>query len=120
MTKVASGFDLIIDAVPVKHDINPYLPLLDIDATPCLSDSLDRSWKRPRFPWCSGGAVSRARPSEASPRHTRCRTSAPRQNVLPDVDMIRMDQINEAFERLKRSDVRYRFVIDMASLSAIR
>jgi uncharacterized zinc-type alcohol dehydrogenase-like protein len=38
-------------------------------------------------------------------------------NVLPDVEMIRIDQINEAFERLERSDVHYRFVIDMASLT---
>lgn len=43
-----------------------------------------------------------------------------KKNVLPDVEMIRMDQINEAFERLERSDVRYRFVIDMASLLATR
>ena len=41
-----------------------------------------------------------------------------KKGVLPEVEMIRMDQINEAFERLERSDVRYRFVIDMASLHA--
>ena len=41
-----------------------------------------------------------------------------KKNILPDCEMIRMDQINEAFERLERADVRYRFVIDMASLSA--
>lgn len=39
-------------------------------------------------------------------------------NILPDCEMIRMDQINEAFERMERADVRYRFVIDMASLPA--
>ncbi|MNN87888.1 Aldehyde reductase YahK [compost metagenome] len=38
-------------------------------------------------------------------------------NILPDCEMIRMDQINEAYERMERSDVRYRFVIDMASMS---
>jgi len=37
-------------------------------------------------------------------------------NILPDVEMIRMDQINAAFDRMEKSDVRYRFVIDMASL----
>ena len=36
--------------------------------------------------------------------------------VLPEVEMIRMDQINDAFERMEKSDVRYRFVIDMSSL----
>ena len=39
-----------------------------------------------------------------------------KKNILPECEMIRMDQINEAFERMQRSDVRYRFVIDMASL----
>ncbi len=39
-----------------------------------------------------------------------------RKNILPDVEMIRMDEINRAFERLERADVRYRFVIDMASI----
>ena len=41
-----------------------------------------------------------------------------RKNVLPDCEMIRMDEINEAFERMERADVRYRFVIDMQSLAA--
>ena len=39
-----------------------------------------------------------------------------RKNILPDCEIIRMDQIDEAFERIERSDVRYRFVIYMASL----
>jgi uncharacterized zinc-type alcohol dehydrogenase-like protein len=39
-------------------------------------------------------------------------------NILPDCEMIRMEQINEAYERMERSDVRYRFVIDMTSLPA--
>ncbi len=37
-------------------------------------------------------------------------------NILPDCEMIRMDEINDAFDRMERADVRYRFVIDMASL----
>lgn len=41
-----------------------------------------------------------------------------RKNILPDCELIRMDQINEAFERMERSDVRYRFVVDMSSLKA--
>jgi alcohol dehydrogenase (NADP+) len=40
-----------------------------------------------------------------------------RKNVVSEVEMIRIDQINEAYERLERSDVRYRFVIDMSSLT---
>ena len=39
--------------------------------------------------------------------------------MLPEVEMIRMDEINEAYGRMERSDVRYRFVVDMASLGAV-
>ena len=66
---------------------------------------------------CSSDAVAwRARRSAASPRRRKCSTSARDENVLPDCEMIRMDEINKAFERMERSDVRYRFVIDMSSL----
>lgn len=41
-----------------------------------------------------------------------------KKQILPDCEMIRMDQINEAFDRIAHADVRYRFVIDMASLPA--
>jgi len=41
-----------------------------------------------------------------------------RKNILPECETIRMDQINDAFKRMERADVRYRFVIDMASLKA--
>ena len=44
--------------------------------------------------------------------------SPPSKNVLPECEMIRMDQINEAYDRMEQSDVRYRFVIDMNSLEA--
>jgi uncharacterized zinc-type alcohol dehydrogenase-like protein len=39
-----------------------------------------------------------------------------KKDILPECEMIRIDQINEAYERMERADVRYRFVIDMASL----
>jgi uncharacterized zinc-type alcohol dehydrogenase-like protein len=39
-------------------------------------------------------------------------------NILPETETIRMDEVNHAFERMEKADVRYRFVIDMASLSA--
>jgi uncharacterized zinc-type alcohol dehydrogenase-like protein len=39
-------------------------------------------------------------------------------NILPECEMIKMEQINDAYERMERADVRYRFVIDIASLAA--
>ena len=68
-----------------------------------------------RLPTSSGGtARSAARRSAAFPRLRRCSISAPSKGIYPDVEMIRMDQVNEAYERLLKNDVRYRFVIDMS------
>ena len=39
-------------------------------------------------------------------------------NIVSDIEMIRMDQVNDAYERMLKSDVKYRFVIDMASLES--
>ncbi len=70
---------------------------------------------------CSWAAAAyRARRSAASPRRRRCSISARRKNILPECEMIAIQDINAAFERMERADVRYRFVIDMASLGKRR
>ena len=116
MHKAESSFDLIIDTVPVKHDLNPYLPLLDIDGTLVLvgqvgllaePSTLPLLMGRRRIAGSSIGGIA-----ETQEMLDFCAQN----NILPDCEMIRMDQINEAFERLAKADVRYRFVIDMASL----
>ena len=54
--------------------------------------------------------------SAASARRGRCSISARRRASLSDVEVIRIDEINEAYERMLKNDVRYRFVIDIASI----
>lgn len=120
MTKAASGFDLIIDTVPVKHDINPYLPLLDVDATLVVVGQLGPLVEPNTPPMVLWRRRIAGSPIGGIAETQEMLNFCAKKNVLPDVEMIRMDQINEAFERLKRSGVRYRFVIDMASLSAPR
>jgi D-arabinose 1-dehydrogenase-like Zn-dependent alcohol dehydrogenase len=61
-------------------------------------------------------APSPARSSAASPETQEMLDFCGQHNITSDVEMIRMDQINEAYERMLKSDVKYRFVIDMASL----
>ena len=65
---------------------------------------------------CSGAAASPARPSAASARPRRCSTSAATHGITADVEVIPIQKVNEAYERLLKSDVKYRFSIDMASL----
>jgi uncharacterized zinc-type alcohol dehydrogenase-like protein len=116
MALAQSAFDLIIDTVPVKHDINPYVPLLDIDATLVLVGQLGPMEELYTVPAIMGRKRIAGSMIGGIPETQEMLEFCARQSILPDCEMIRIDQINEAFERMERSDVRYRFVIDMASL----
>lgn len=118
MAKAVSSFDIIIDTVPVKHDIKPYLPLLDIDGTLVIVGQVGPVAEPDTFPLIFGRRRIAGSLIGGIAETQEMLDFCARKNVLPDVEMIRMDEINEAFERMERSDVRYRFVIDMASLPA--
>ncbi|MBT12488.1 MAG: hydroxyacid dehydrogenase [Oceanospirillaceae bacterium] len=116
MDAAADSFDLIIDTVPVKHDIMPYVPLLDIDATLVLVGQLGPLETVDTMPIVAGRRRISGSPMGGIRETQALLDFCAANNVHPDVEMIRMDQINEAFERLEKADVRYRFVIDMATL----
>jgi uncharacterized zinc-type alcohol dehydrogenase-like protein len=117
MAKAASRFDLIIDTVPVEHDINPYISLLDVDASLVIVGQVGP------IPAPNTGAMIFGRRRIAGSliggiaETQEMLDFCARKNIHPEVEMIRIAQINEAFERMERADVRYRFVIDMASLA---
>jgi uncharacterized zinc-type alcohol dehydrogenase-like protein len=114
--KAASSFDLIIDTVPVKHDLNPYLPLLDVDGTLVLVGQVGPLNEPSTVPLLMGRRRIAGSPIGGIAETQEMLDFCARKNILPDCEMIRMDEINHAFERLEKADVRYRFVIDMASL----
>lgn len=118
MQKYASSFDFILSTVPTKHDINPYIQLLKRDATFVLVGALeplepiDHSQvafhRRSIAGSLIGGIAETQEVLDFCAEH----------GILPDVEMIPIQQINEAYERMLKGDVKYRFVIDMASLQA--
>lgn len=116
MAKAASRFDLIIDTVPVKHDLNPYLPLLDVDGTLVLVGQVGPLAEPSTVPLLLGRRRIAGSPIGGIAETQEMLDFCARKDILPDCEMIRMDQINEAFERMERADVRYRFVVDMGSL----
>ncbi|HTY50516.1 MAG TPA: NAD(P)-dependent alcohol dehydrogenase [Steroidobacteraceae bacterium] len=118
MLRAASTFDLIIDTVPVKHDLNPYLPLLDVDGTLVLVGQVGPLAEPSTVPLLLGRRRIAGSPIGGIAETQEMLDFCARKDILPECEMIRMDQINEAFARLERADVRYRFVIDMASLPA--
>lgn len=118
--KAANGaFDLIIDTVPYIHDINPYIPTLKVNGTLVLVGylgALDAGLstvpmvrQRKAVAGSLIGGIA-----ETQEMLDFCGTHG----ITSDVEVIRIQEINAAYERLLKSDVKYRFVIDMASLKA--
>lgn len=116
MAKFASSVDLIIDTVSAQHDVNSYLGLLAIDGSVVLvglpPDSLSVNpfsvvHGRRSFSGSNIGGIA-----ETQEMLDFCAEHG----IVADIELIGADQINEAFERLEKNDVRYRFVIDMTTL----
>ncbi len=118
MAAAESTFDFIIDTVPVKHDLNPYVPLLDVDGTLVLVGQVGPLPELSTVPMVLGRRRIAGSLIGGIAQTQEMLDFCAKKGILPDCEMIRMDQINEAFERMERADVRYRFVIDMASLPA--
>ncbi|MDP9004508.1 MAG: NAD(P)-dependent alcohol dehydrogenase [Verrucomicrobiota bacterium] len=116
MKKQAASFDFIIDTVSAKHDLNAYLTLLKRDGTmtlvgappePTGVESFNLIMRRRQL---AGSLIGGIR--ETQEMLDFCAGHG----IVCDIEKIRIDQINEAYERMLKSDVKYRFVIDMASL----
>lgn len=118
MAAAQSHFDLIIDTVPVKHDVNPYMPLLKVDGTLVLVGQVGPLAEPTTVPLIlgrrriAGSLIGGIRETQ------EMLDFCAKKQILPDCEMISMDQINEAFDRMEHAYVCYRFVIDMASLPA--
>jgi uncharacterized zinc-type alcohol dehydrogenase-like protein len=114
----ASTFDFILDAVSADHDINAYLQLLKLDGTLTLVGAPERPVPVAAFA-LMGARRSFAGSGIGGIKETQEMLDfCAEHGIVSDIELIRIDQINDAYERMLRSDVRYRFVIDMASLKA--
>jgi uncharacterized zinc-type alcohol dehydrogenase-like protein len=118
MAAAASSFDLIIDTIPVKHQLDAYVSLLDVDATLVMVGQVGPMEEQNTVPMILGRRRIAGSPIGGIQETQEMLDLCAEKNILPDCEMIRMDQINEAFDRMERADVRYRFVIDMGSLPA--
>ena len=118
MQRYVSSLDFILDAVSADHDINAYLQLLKLDGTLTLVGAPNRplpvaafNLLMPRRSFAGSGIGGIQETQEML-------DFCAGHGIASDIELIRIDQINDAYERMLRSDVRYRFVIDMASLKA--
>ena len=117
MNSVNGKFDLIIDTVPYVHDINPYVGTLNTNGTLVLVGYLGGL-----EPFLNTVPMILGRKSVAGSviggiaETQEMLDFCGEHNIVSEIEIIKMQDINNAYERMLKSDVRYRFVIDMASL----
>ena len=119
MDAVNNKFDLIIDTVPYAHDINPYMPSLAINGTlvivgflgnlePTLNTVPLIMGRKSVAGSVIGGLAETQELLDFCSEH----------GITADVEVIKIQDVNKAYKRMLKSDVKYRFVIDMASLKS--
>jgi len=114
--KHAKSFNFILDTASAEHDIGSYLPLLKMDGTFTLVGAPPKPFPIAAFQLIPG-RHSLAGSGIGGIRETQEMLDfCADKGIAADIEMIKIQQINEAYERLMRGDVKYRFVIDMASL----
>jgi len=117
MDAVKGCFDLIIDTVPSAHDLNPYMPSLSLDGTLVLVGYLsDLNPMLNTVPLIMGRKSVAGSVIGGIAETQELLDFCGRHAITSDIEVIRIQDINEAYERMLKSDVKYRFVIDMASL----
>ncbi|MCU7549559.1 NAD(P)-dependent alcohol dehydrogenase [Chitinophagaceae bacterium LB-8] len=116
MSRYTGKLHFVLDAVSAQHDINAYLNLLRVDGSLALVGAPENPlpvaafslipYRRSFAGSMIGGIAETQEMLDFCGKH----------NIVSDIEMINIQQINEAYERLLKGDVKYRFVIDMASL----
>ena len=116
MQSHAGTFDFLLDAVSAEHDLNAYLQLLKLDGTMTLVGAPEKPSPVASFNLImgrrrlAGSAIGGIRETQ------EMLDFCGEKGITSDIELIKIQQINEAYERLLKSDVKYRFVVDMASL----
>jgi uncharacterized zinc-type alcohol dehydrogenase-like protein len=117
MARHAGSFDFLLNTIPVSHDLNPYVALLKRDRTMALVGVLTEL-----NPPMTGVSLIFGRKSVAGSaiggmaETQEMMDFCEEHGIVSDVEMIDIQSVNKAYERLVKNDVKYRFVIDMASL----
>ncbi len=117
MKSVKGKFDLIIDTVPYVHDVNPYVATLNYSGTLVLVGYLgDLDPMLNTVPMIMGRKSVAGSVIGGIAETQELLDFCGKHNIVSDIEIIKMQDINTAYERMLKSDVKYRFVIDMASL----
>ena len=118
MQKHTGSFDFILDAVSANHDINAYINLLRRDGNIILVGAPEKPLAVPALGLIMGRRSLSGSPIGGIPETQEMLDFCGKHNITADVEVIPIQKVNEAYERLLKADVKYRFSIDMASLQS--
>jgi len=118
MAKHAGSFDFILDCVSAPHDMNAYLNLIKLDGTLCLVGLPDQPLSVAPFSLLAnrrslaGSAIGGMKETQEMLDYCA------EKGIVSDIEIVGFDKVNEAYERVLKGDVKYRFVLDMKTLEA--
>lgn len=118
MKKHAGSFDFILDTISAEHDINAYLNLLAHDGTLTLVGAPEKPMAVSAFSLLMGRRNLAGSIIGGIAETQEMLDFCGKHSITADVEVIPIQKVNEAYERLSKSDVKYRFCIDMASLKS--
>jgi len=117
MKAASASFDLIIDTVPVKHDVSPYSPLLDIDGTLVIVGQLGAMDEFVAAPLVLGRRRVAGSLIGGIKETQEVLDFCAEHDIHPICEIIRPDQVNDAYAVMSKGDIAHRYVMDMSSLS---
>ncbi len=118
MNKHASSFDFILNAVAALHDVNTLLGLLKVDGTMTLLGAPEKPHAVSAFPLLLGRRSLAGSPIGSIAETQEMLDFCGQHNITADVEVIPIQKLNEAYDRMAKGDVKYRFSIDMSSLKS--
>jgi len=117
MAKHAGSFDFILDCVSAPHDMNAYLNLIKLDGTLCLVGLPEQPLSVAPFSLLAnrrslaGSAIGGMKETQEMLDYCA------EKGIVSDIEIVSFDKVNEAYERVLKGDVKYRFVLDLKTLS---
>jgi uncharacterized zinc-type alcohol dehydrogenase-like protein len=118
MRAAQGGFDFLLNTIPVGHDADPYMALLKRDGTMVIVGAVEPLAKVNGAPFIFGRRSMAGSLIGGLPETQEMLDFCGKHNITCDVETIAINDVNKAYDRTVKGDVKYRFVIDMASLKS--
>ncbi|XP_047262579.1 probable cinnamyl alcohol dehydrogenase 6 isoform X2 [Capsicum annuum] len=110
--------DFILDTVSANHSLGPYLELLKVKGTFVIVGAPDKPMDLPSFPLIFGKRTVKGSMIGSIKETQEMLDICGKYNIMCDIEIVTPDRINEAYDRIEKNDIKYRFVIDIAGQSS--